>query len=473
MEDGVAQGETIGIVPALNPESLISILAAASLGVAHPVNILSSPEAMASQFRALGVRRIVALGANPTVDPAGRLEAQGFAAEAIIEIPVTPAEVRHRNWSDFVSGRKAVMPPQRSADDPALVFGTGGTTGAPKLAQLSTANILAAAGALAEGAGIGSSDRVLSGLPLFHVGGLIDTALAALLQGGTIVFPTAFGMRNPRVLDATWKLIDDACITIAALVPTSISAALNVPRGNAKLTTLRGVLTGSSPIALEVAYRLEAHAGVPLVELYGMTETAGITSCNSFADRKLGTTGRPVDCVEISIGAPDSGHDRFKQGEIFVKGPNVFLGYTDPAVTAEVLRDGWLATGDLGQFDGHGRLIVNGRSRDIIIRGGHNIDPVMIEACAVEHPDVLHAAAVGFPDDYAGELPVLYVALKPERQTDAETIRAFVGQRVNEPPARPKRVFILDAMPMTPMGKIYKPALRQDAAARAAAGEAL
>ena len=473
LHEGIEPGETIGIIPALNTESLIAIIAAASIGTAHPVNILLAPKAIAAQFKMLNIKWVISLGTNPVIDPASHLEAHGISAQNIIEIPVGPDKVRFRNWSDIMIDRSDYTLPERSAHDPAIAFGTGGTTGAPKLALLSTANIIAAATAYADGIGIQSNDRLLTGLPLFHVGGLIDATLGTLLKGGTVVFPTAFGMRNQRVMERTWQLIDDAEITFLGLVPTSIAAILTVPKGTATLSTLRGVLTGSAPIAPELTTKIEEITNAPLIELYGMTETSGIISCNSVHNRKLGTTGRPVQQVEVSIGTPGSGHDQSVRAEIYVKGPNVFLGYTDAKLTAEVLQNGWMATGDLGHLDDEGRLIVGGRNKDVIIRSGHNIDPVMIEACALEHSDVLFAAAIGFPDEYAGELPVLYITPKPDRRLDVEEIRTFVGNRVNEPAARPKRVFIMDPMPLTAMGKIFKPTLRENAIARADAGESV
>lgn len=473
INDGVAPGDTIGVIPALNPESLIAIIAAASLGVAHPVNLLLSPEAMKAQFDALSVKRIVALGKSPVLDPAGQLVSAGVAASKIVEIPVVPGASIFRTWSELVAGAKSSINLERSEDEVALIFGTGGTTGAPKLARLSTANIIFASQTYCRGAGIREGDRFLSGLPLFHVGGLINAALGALLSGATIVFPSAFGMRHPKVLDATWRLIAEARITLVGLVPTSISAILEKPKGEADLSSLRGIFTGSAPISANLAAKIEAYAEAPLIELYGMTETSGITSCNSTSNRVLGTVGLPVEGVEVSIGAPGSGQNKHQQGEIFVRGRNVFLGYTDAAETQKVLSDGWMASGDLGYFREDGRLVICGRSKDVIIRSGHNIDPVMIESCAQDHPAVLYAAAIGFPDEYAGELPVLYITLKPGATVTEEELRAYVCSRVSEPPARPKRVFLIQDMPLTPVGKIFKPHLRADAQRRAASGESV
>jgi len=155
------------------------------------------------------------------------------------------------------------------------------------------------------------------------------------------------------------------------------------------------------------------------------------------------------------------------QGMVLFKSPNLFSGFLDPADNARALTaDGWLATGDLGWLDDHERLHLSGRSKDLIIRGGHNIDPKVIEDAMAAHPAVQHCAAVGLPDVYAGELPVVFVTLVPGSAVTEAELLAFVRERVDEPPARPKSVTILRAMPMTAVGKIFKPELRQLAASR-------
>jgi fatty-acyl-CoA synthase len=150
-----------------------------------------------------------------------------------------------------------------------------------------------------------------------------------------------------------------------------------------------------------------------------------------------------------------------------VRGPNVAAGYTDPARNAGVFRDdGWLITGDLGFLDEAGLIHITGRAKDIIVRGAHNIDPAVIEEIAAEHPAVVLCAAVGEPDAYAGELPLLFVTLKPGASLTEAEMLDFLAERIHERPALPKAVVVLDAMPATGVGKIYKPALRAMAVER-------
>ena len=164
-----------------------------------------------------------------------------------------------------------------------------------------------------------------------------------------------------------------------------------------------------------------------------------------------------------------------RDGIVALRGPNVGPGYSDTDRNRGLEPDGWLVSGDLGYVDAEGRVYVTGRAKDVIIRGAHNIDPALIEDALLQHPAVGIAAAVGQPDPYSGELPVAFVVLKLGATADPDAIRDFVGPLVPEPAAHPKSVTILDEMPLTPIGKIYKPALRviatrkalEDALARA------
>jgi fatty-acyl-CoA synthase len=156
-----------------------------------------------------------------------------------------------------------------------------------------------------------------------------------------------------------------------------------------------------------------------------------------------------------------------ESGMLVVRGPNVTAGYKDPAQSATLFTaDGWLITGDLGHIDATGRVFITGRANDLIIRSGHNIDPAVIEECLMRHPAVVDAGAVGMPDAYAGEVPVAYVTLRPGACATEEELLAFAKATINEPPALPRRLFVLEHLPMTAVGKIYKPALRQDCTTR-------
>lgn len=174
---------------------------------------------------------------------------------------------------------------------------------------------------------------------------------------------------------------------------------------------------------------------------------------------------------EVQARAIESGHAgqrvcaEGEPGVIVVRGPNVSPGYLQPEHNAGLFTtDGWLVTGDLGRVDADGRVFVTGRLKDLIIRGGHNIDPAIIEACLRQHPCVADAAAVGMPDAYAGEVPVAYVTLKPDTRCSEAELRDFAAQHIAERPALPRFVKVLPQLPLTAVGKPYKPALRVAAA---------
>jgi fatty-acyl-CoA synthase len=204
-------------------------------------------------------------------------------------------------------------------------------------------------------------------------------------------------------------------------------------------------------------------------EALGMTEMAGISAITPpGVEADAGCVGFRLPYSQLRIVALDAhgnATDRDvasgEQGMVMFKSPNLFSGFLDPADTAKAFTaDGWLITGDLGALDSEQRLHLSGRAKDLIIRGGHNIDPKMIEDALGAHPAVQICAAVGAPDAYAGELPVIFATLVPGATASEAELLAFAAQHVDEGPAKPKAVTIIDAMPMTNVGKLYKPALR-------------
>ncbi len=205
-----------------------------------------------------------------------------------------------------------------------------------------------------------------------------------------------------------------------------------------------------------------------------MTETGGVICVDPVSRaRVIGSAGFPIPFCQVEARAldataPASGTCMAgESGTLVVRGPNVSPGYKDPAQSANLYTgDGWLITGDLGHVDVDGRVFITGRTKDVIIRSGHNVDPAVIEACLLRHPAVVGVAAVGRPDVYAGEVPVAYVTLQHgARVTEAELLD-FAKTTISEPPALPRRLFFLEQLPVTAMGKVYKPALRQDCTRR-------
>lgn len=465
---GVKETDSITILLPMVPQAISSLIAAMSVGVAFPMNLLLSAAAMAPQLALARTRMVVTMGPHPALDVRPRVDAaleQLPEKPKVVELPLGEPSPGAVTWADFLAtGTDVELPIGEEGRGAALVH-TGGSMGAPKLAELSQRNL--AAGGLMAAAGFGwrADDRILTGLPLFHVGGAVDVVMSAIAAGATVMFPTALGLRNPEVIARFWSIVDESQATIVGSVPTGLAAIASSPRGDSRLTTLRAFVTGGSPLPGELARRLEKISGKPIYQLYGMTETAGITT-SQFIDGEFHAPcgGRPVPLARVSIGAPDQPLQPKQRGEIFVSGPNVFKGYRTSTGIDSAPVDGWVASGDLGEVTATGEIQLVGRTKDVIIRSGHNIDPLLIEEVAVTHPAVAQAAAIGMPDAYAGELPVLYVALAPGATATTEEIIEYVGQRIAEPPARPKQAFILAEMPLTPIGKVARYRLRQMAA---------
>jgi fatty-acyl-CoA synthase len=248
-----------------------------------------------------------------------------------------------------------------------------------------------------------------------------------------------------------------------------------VPREEHDISSLRSFVTGGSTVPVELIRRIERETGAPVVEGYGMTEVHCYSTMNPLhGERRPGSVGLRVPYIEIRIAdvGPDGTIRRDcaagEIGHVLMRGPQVTPGYLDPRHDrGAMLGDGWLDSGDLGRLDAEGYVWLTGRSKDLIIRGGHNIDPVVIEEALNRHPAVETAAAVGLPDTYAGELPMVFVQLRPGAAATAEELREFCRKEIPERAAVPVQVVPIPVMPLTGVGKIYKPALRLEAAQRA------
>jgi len=282
------------------------------------------------------------------------------------------------------------------------------------------------------------------------------------------------GARDKRYVANYWKFVERFAVTRLSGVPTTLSALARMPPQGEGLSSLRcNFVTGSTALPISVRLDFERISGVRILNSYGLTEnTASVAIELRDGASKPQSSGVPVPYTQVraaSFVTADADWRECAPGQIGmlqVKGPGVSLGYVGQLPSART-ADGWLITGDLGRIDSDGVLFVTGRAKDIIIRGGHNIDPGGIEDALLRSPEVLYAAAVGKPDSYAGELPVAYVQLVPGSSiTDAELI-ALASQNISERPATPKEIYIVDRIAMTDAGKPSKVALRHDAAKRA------
>jgi fatty-acyl-CoA synthase len=266
-----------------------------------------------------------------------------------------------------------------------------------------------------------------------------------------------------------WRFVERQGVTMLGCVPTVLAGLMNVPVDGADIRSVRIAWTGGSPLPNELAAAFEKQTGLAVRNLFGMTESAGLVSITPTHGKRIpGSTGLRLPFTDVKAfrntpDGPDMGRicAPNETGVIALRGPHISPGYTDPARNEGVFtEDGWLISGDLGWVDGDGQVFLTGRAKDVIIRGGHNIDPAMIEEIVSQHPAVEMCAAIGQPDAYAGELPMVYVTLKPGETADEAALLDFIAERIPEQPAMPKRAVIVDQMPLTAIGKIYKPTLR-------------
>jgi malonyl-CoA/methylmalonyl-CoA synthetase len=332
--------------------------------------------------------------------------------------------------------------------DPALLCYTSGTTGAPKGAVLAHGNLLASAEALRLAWRWGQDDRLVLALPLFHVHGLGVGLHGTLLAGASAVLLPRFEV--DAVLDAA----RDQRATLFFGVPTMYTRLAASPRA-AELSRLRLCVSGSAPLPPTVFERLAERAGQRVLERYGMTETVMNVSNPCDGERRPGTVGLPLPGVELRLAGGD-------QGEVLVRGPNVFSGYWgNPSATAEAFdADGWFRTGDLGSFDERGYLRIEGRGKELIITGGYNVHPREVEELLLEHPGVAEVAVVGTPSEEWGEQVTAFVVpADPAAPPGRDELLAFAAERLAGF-KRPRVVHYVEALPRNALGKVLKHELR-------------
>ena len=478
---GVGASDVVSFLLPLLPQSFFTLFGAEAAGIANPVNPLLETHQIAEILEAAGTKVLIALGPtegsdiwNKVVEVRGRLKqlkaivqinGSGDAANSIYSFD---ALLSQQPADCLVSGR------QIAAGDVAAYFHTGGTTGTPKLVRQTHANQVYQAWACNLMLKSSPGRNLLYGMPLYHVGGALTQTLATFSSGCCLVVLSPAGWRNPAVLKNVWALVERYRPEIFSSVPTVLAASLAVPIGHANISCLRYVGGGGSAIPVAVGKALQDKLNVPVVEVYGMTETASVHTL-AYLDRsiRLGSVGHavPYSRVRVVIVDADGRYQRDcasnEIGVVAMAGPGVFSGYLNDAHNkGAFVEPGWVNSGDLGRLDEDGYLWITGRAKDTVIRGGHNIDPAPIEEVFFQHPAVGLAAVVGQPDAYAGELPLAYVQLKDGANVAPGELEAWVRERTPERAAVPVEIVLIDPMPVTGVGKVFKPQLRWNAAQR-------
>lgn len=307
---------------------------------------------------------------------------------------------------------------------------------------------------------------------MFHVNGVLVTGLLPFSKGAHVILGTPQGYRGEGVVKHFWDIVEKHRINFFSGVPTLYSSLLQIPIANRKVDSLEYGLCGAAPLPVEVFRDFQQKTGIKILEGYGLTEGTCVSSVNPpLGERRLGSIGLRIPGQAMKAVLLDENGKYLRDcnvnevGVLIISGPNVFNGYKIShqnnglwVDTGSPLR--WFNTGDLGRQDQEGYFWLTGRKKELIIRGGHNIDPAMIEEPLHRHPAVQIAAAVGMPDPHAGELPVAYVQLKPGSRTSEQALFEFAQREITERAALPKHIRIVDQIPLTAVGKIFKPALK-------------
>ena len=344
----------------------------------------------------------------------------------------------------------------REDDDTAVILYTSGTTGTPKGAQLTHANMRANASVTATTLLDLSPDDVIMGcLPMFHAFGQTCGLNTAVLTGASITLVPRFDAATAL------KVIERDRVTVFEGVPTMYVAMLSAGAGIADTSTLRVCVSGGAALPVEVLRGFAEVFGAHIIEGYGLSETSPVASFNRLDAARPGSIGYPVDGVNMKVVAEDGTEvPAGEVGEIAIRGHNVMKGYWNrPEATAEAIRDGWFHTGDMARKDEDGFYFIVDRKKDLIIRGGFNVYPREIEEVLYEHPAVLEAAVIGVPHPTHGEEIAAAVALKPGCAATPDELRDYVRERVAAY-KYPRRVWLVDALPKGPTGKILKREVR-------------
>lgn len=450
------------------------LLGAQVAGVVSSLNYLLSPEAITDLLNAQAATILVIPAAHLDQTCWDKAQAVWHAVPTLQHILVIggadlPAEFTGLSQALAPCGRdKLSFTPTRDPDTVCALFHTGGTTGRPKLVPLTHGNQIHAAFGFGQVFGYGDTDTVINGFPLFHVGGTMTTGLAVLAAGGHMVVPSPYALRPPAVIQSYWQLVETFAATVVSGVPTSISSMTQAWQPQHNIASVRMAVTGGAALPAAVAKQFQDTTGVQLFETYGMTETAAAIAFTPGQTMPvLGSVGLRAPYSQtriVRVDATDTECPAEQSGLVQVRGRQVFSGYVEPEHNLGVLdSDGWLTTGDIGYLTSEERLVLTGREKDLIVRSGHNIDPSAIEDVANRHPDVLISAAVGMPDQYAGEVPVLFVVPNTGATISLAELQEMLEIELHEPPARPRRILLVDSLPVTAVGKIFKPGLRDKA----------
>jgi len=453
-ELGVGRGDRIAILSLNRPDYLVLLYACARLGaILVPMNWRL---AVAEQMFILVDASPKMLVLEQAFAPVLSVLAEQLPETRVVGLDFAPE--RGITFDTLLSRDDGDLPDHGDLSCPLLIVYTSGTTGRPKGAVLRQEALLWNGVMSQHMHGLTSDDHVLTVLPLFHVGGLNIQTTPALHHGATVTLHARF---TP---DATLAAIAHDRPTLTVLVPATIQSVTEHPAWvDTNLSSLKVIATGSTIVPPALIDRITAR-GVPVLQVYGSTETCPIAIYTRLGGdlSRAGSTGLPGLCCQAAIVDGDGNPvTPDTPGEIVVRGPNVLSEYWgNPDATKKALQDGWYRTGDIARRDADGYVWVLERKNNLIISGGENVYPAEIERVLIEHPDVIDCGVIGRPDPRWDEVPVAFVVKRPGASLDAESLKVHLQTQL----ARfklPREIIFVDDLPRTALGKVQHHLLRQ------------
>lgn len=450
----LAVGDRVALMLFNQKEFLVSFFALRALGVVVvPINIQMLPQDIGFVIQNAGIQTVIADSAL----------APNLAAFPLRLIVVGETEIAHAlAYETLLASAPQDATPTFVGSHPgelAFLIYTSGTSGYPKGVMLSEHNILSNIAGFREIIQFGLTDRIVLAIPLFHAFGLI-VALTNIFHGGSLSLVPKF---NPKQILHAMVTQD---VTVLPLVPTLYTVLLTLLKreGNIHFEHLRFCVSGGASLPAALLQQIETALNTTVIEGYGMTETSPVIAVNNPAVGSIpGCVGKVLPNVSVQITREDgSACENTQEGEIWVKGDNVMLGYYNlPEEThATMSPDGWLKTGDLGYFDASGNLYISGRKKDLIIKAGENIAPLPIENVLYQHPGVREAAVIGLPHEKLGETIAACVALHEGVTLSTADLMQHCRANLNSTYI-PDDIYVLDELPKNPTGKIVKKSVKE------------
>lgn len=444
---GLERGHTVSVYLPNGEQTARLLLGTMACGlVVNPINLLCQPAQLRYILSHSDTRLIFTW-------PGGEAAIREALREAGLNVPVVVTAPDATDLPALPAVRRNARPlPPPEPDAPALLMYTSGTTGTPKGVLLTHHNLATNGANVSREHALGPADRVLATLPLYHINGLVVTAIAPLVHGGSVVMPTRFSAST------FWRDIARHGCTWINVVPTIIAYLLNERDGKAP-EGVRFCRSASAALPPEHHRAFEDRFGIGVIETMGMTETAAPAFSNPLdpQQRRIGSIGRPSGTRARVLGRDGKPLPDGQTGEIVLQGENVMAGYYKaPDVTRDAFtHDGWLRTGDLGYRDADGYFYITGRAKELIIKGGENIAPREIDEALLRHPSVLEAAAVGVPDPAYGQEIVAFVVVRDAAPCDDAALRAHCLRELGRYKT-PKEFRFIAELPRGPSGKVQR-----------------